>query len=1172
MAAAYPVAGGAVDAMKGAMPAAPRPIRKLLCANRGEIAIRVFRAATELGIRTVAIFSHEDRVHLHRYKADEAYLVGRGRSPVAAYLAVDEIVELARAHGVDAIHPGYGFMSEKGELARACQAAGITFVGPTPEVLDSFGDKTAARTLAIACGVPVVPGSDGPVADFAGAQAFAASHGYPLIIKAAMGGGGRGMRVVRAADELEEAFARATSEARAAFGDGTMFIERYVESPRHIEVQILGDRTGAVIHLHERDCSVQRRHQKVVEMAPAINLADEVRSALHADACKLARQVGYTNAGTVEFLVDPEGRHYFIEVNPRIQVEHTVTEEVTGVDLVQSQIRIAGGATLAELGLVQEKIVLRGHAIQCRVTTEDPLESFRPDTGRIEAYRSASGMGIRLDGGSGYAGAVISPHYDSLLVKVTAHALTFPMAVQKLQRALAEFRVRGVKTNIPFLQRMLAHRSFVAGEVTTGFVDTTPELFHFPVRRNRAQRLLRYLAEIAVNGPSTPWATNTPPSPIDPEVPPVPAVDTPLRGWRDVLKAEGPAGFARAVRAHRGLLVMDTTWRDAHQSLLATRVRTIDLAAIAPQTARTLAGAFSLEMWGGATFDVALRFLRECPWDRLEKLRERVPNIPFQMLLRGANAVGYTNYPDNVVREFVRLAAARGIDVFRIFDCLNYVENLKLGIDLVGETGGVIEAAICYTGDVSDPGRRKYSLDYYVDLAGQLVGLGSHVLAIKDMAGLLRPRAAIMLVEALRAAYPEVPIHVHTHDTAGTGVASMIAAARAGADVVDAAISSMSGMTSQPALGAIVAAMEGSERETGLTIADLQVLNTYWEQARALYAPFESGMHSGSSDVYLHEMPGGQYTNLQFQARSLGLAHRWPAIKRAYAAANRALGDLIKVTPSSKVVGDLAQFMVQNDLDEHQLLAQADTLSLPKSVVEFFQGHLGQPYGGFPEPLRGKVLRGQPVIEGRPGASLPDLDLGALRRELREKHGPGIRDMDVISAALYPAVFTEYMAFRAQYSDLATLPTRAFLAPLPVGQELSVEIEEGKTLVVNLTAVGELGKDGQREVFFELNGQPRSLRITDKAASATVVRRERAEPADPASLGAPMPGGVVELRVKAGETVAAGAPIVVLSAMKMETVVAAPHAGTVQRIAVAVGDTVDAGDLLLVLTPASVAS
>ncbi len=1143
-----------------------RPIRKLLCANRGEIAIRVFRAATELGIRTVAIFSHEDRVHLHRYKADEAYLVGRGKSPVAAYLGVDEIVELARAHDVDAIHPGYGFLSEKAELARACAAAGIAFVGPSPAVLETFGDKTAARTLAIACGVPVVPGSDGPVGDLAGAHAFAAQHGFPLIIKAAMGGGGRGMRVVRDAAELDEAFARASSEARASFGDGTVFIERYVASPRHIEVQILGDRTGALVHLFERDCSVQRRHQKVIEAAPARGLSDDLRQALYTDALTLARAVGYENAGTVEFLVDETGRRHFIEVNPRIQVEHTVTEEITGIDLVQSQIRIAGGATLAELGLSQGTITRRGHAIQCRVTTEDPQQGFRPDTGRIEAYRSASGMGIRLDGGSGYAGAIISPHYDSLLVKVTAHALDFDTARHKLLRALAEFRIRGVKTNIPFLHNVLVHPRFVAGAVGTTFVDDTPELFCFPSRRNRAQRLLRFLAEVAVNGPTTAWASPTPPARIDPEIP---AVRGPVpSGWRDVLKAEGPAGLARAVRAHRGVLLTDTTWRDAHQSLLATRVRTIDLAAIAPATARLLAPAFSLEMWGGATFDVALRFLREDPWARLEQLRALVPNIPFQMLLRGANAVGYTNYPDNVVRRFVRASVDRGVDVFRVFDCLNYVENLRLGVDAVGEAGGVIEAALCYTGDVADPARTKYSLAYYVDLAGELVRLGTHILAIKDMAGLLRPRAATLLVESLRRAFPDVPIHVHTHDTAGTGVASMLAAAAAGADIVDGAVASMSGTTSQPAIGAIVAALHGSERDTGLTIESLQPLSTYWEQARGLYAPFESGVHTGSSDVYLHEMPGGQYTNLMFQARSLGLAHRWPAIKRAYAAANHLLGDIIKVTPSSKVVGDLAQFMVQNDLDEAQVLAQAATLSFPRSVVEFFQGHLGQPVGGFPEPLRAHVLRGRPHVDGRPGAALPDLDLDALAAELRDRHGPKIRDTDVLSAALYPAVFADYMGFRDQFSDVSRVPTRAFFAPLPIGEEISVEIERGKTLIVRMLAVGELRADGTREVFFELNGQPRSLRVPDRAAAKTVAQREKAAPDDPTAIAAPMPGAVVDLRVKPGDPVKAGDPVVVLSAMKMETVVAAPRPGTVRRLAVAAGDNVDAGDLLVVVAQA----
>ncbi len=1133
----------------------------------------MFRAATELGIRTVAIFSFEDRVHLHRYKADEAYLVGRGKSPVAAYLGIEEIIELARKHEVDAIHPGYGFLAENAAFARACQRAGIAFVGPSPTVIQTFGDKTAARAQAIACGVPVVPGSDGPVATLEQARAFVKEHGLPVIIKAAMGGGGRGMRIVRAPEELEEAFERARSEAASAFGDGTVFIERYIAQPRHIEVQILGDGRGDVIHLFERDCSVQRRHQKVVEIAPSRILDEDGRARLCDDALKLARHMRYRNAGTVEFLLDQDGRHYFIEVNPRIQVEHTVTEQITGVDLVQAQIKLAAGARLAELGLTQESIQRRGHAIQCRVTTEDPTRGFQPDTGRIEAYRSASGMGLRLDGGSGYAGAVISPHYDSLLVKVTAHALTFEEASQKLYRALAEFRVRGVKTNVPFLQNVLRHPKFEGDEVTTSFIDSNPALFEFPRRRNRAQRVLRYLAEVAVNGPVTPGASGgTPPSKVRVEIPEPPAGERPPRGWRDVLREQGPEGFAEAVRAHPGLMITDTTWRDAHQSLLATRVRTIDLKAIAPLTSHTLASAYSLEMWGGATFDVALRFLRECPWDRLERLRERVPNIPFQMLLRGANAVGYTNYPDNVVKAFVKAAHARGVDVFRIFDCLNYGENLKLGIDAVGEAGGVIEACLCYTGDVADPSRTKYSLQYYVDLAGELVELGTHVLAIKDMAGLLKPRAAALLVGALRKTYPTVPIHVHTHDTAATGVASMLAAGEAGADVVDLAVSAMAGLTSQPAMGAVVAALRGTPRDTGIELGPLQVLNDYWEQVRGVYAPFESGLKSGSPDVYDHEMPGGQYTNLQFQATSLGLAGRWPAIKRAYAAANRLLGDIIKVTPSSKVVGDLAQFMVQNDLDERQVLEQAETLSLPQSVVNFFLGHLGVPHGGFPERLRAKIVKGQEPMRGRPGAQLAPLDLEARRVELVQEHGDKIRDVDVLSSALYPKVFDDYMRFRAEYSDVSMLPTRAFIAPLRPGEELWVDIERGKTLIVKLTAVGELDEDGRREVFFELNGQPRSLKVADKSVEHAVVKHERADPKNPGSIGAPMPGAVIELRVTPGQAIARGDALVVLSAMKMETVVAAPRAGTVARVAVAVGDTLEAGDLLVELADAPAAA
>jgi pyruvate carboxylase len=1146
----------------------PRPIRKLLCANRSEIAIRVFRAATELGIGTVAIFSHEDRLHLHRYKADESYLVGRGKGPIAAYLAIPEIIQIALESGADAIHPGYGFLSERADLARACEEAGISFVGPPPSVLEALGDKTQGRRLAESAGVPVIPGTPDAVADLAQARAFAEAVGYPLMIKAAKGGGGRGMRVVRQASDLEDGFSRAASEAAAAFGDGTVFIERFVERPRHIEVQILADATGDVIHLYERDCSVQRRHQKVVEIAPALGLRPELRQALTDDAVRLARAVGYRNAGTFEFLVDQEGHHFFIEANPRIQVEHTITEEITGIDLVQSQILIAGGTTLAELGLRQDAITVRGYAVQCRVTTEDPLRSFQPDSGRIEEFRTAHGFGIRLDGGDGHLGSMVSPHYDSLLIKVIARALTFEDTVKKVSRALAEFRVRGIKTNIPFLLNVLAHPRFHQGEVDTSFIDRTPQLFRFPRRRNRGMRLLKFLGELVVNGPMTPLGTAEPPANIVPEVPPLPA-GPPPPGWRQLLLAEGPAAFARAVRRHEGLLVTDTTWRDAHQSLLATRVRTRELAAIAPATAHALASAYSLEMWGGATFDVCLRFLRECPWDRLERLRALVPNIPFQMLLRGANAVGYTNYPDNVVMAFVAAAREKGVDVFRVFDCLNYVENLKLGIDAVGQAGGVVEAALCYTGDVSDAGRTKYSLQYYVDLAGELVELGTHVLAIKDMAGLLKPRAGLMLVRALRDAHPDVPIHVHTHDTAATGVASMLACAHAGADVVDVAMAPMAGLTSQPAMGAVVAALRGNDRDTGLSLEVLQGLEDYWEQARQLYAPFESGLKSGSADVYFHEMPGGQYTNLQFQARQLGLAERWPAIKRAYAAANRLLGDVIKVTPSSKVVGDLAQFMVQNDLDEEDVLEQAETLSFPTSVIEFFQGYLGEPYGGFPEPLRTRVVRDRPRIVGRPGASLPALSLAALETELRDKHGPRIRDVDVLSAALYPQVFDEYMQFRIEHSDISVLPTRSCFAPMKKGEEILVEIERGKTLIVQLGTVGDVNAEGVREVFFSLNGRLRAIRVRDRAASTQVVVRERADVADPGSIGAPMPGNVIELRTAVGATVTAGAALVVLSAMKMETVVASPVTGTLVRLAVGKGDDVKAGDLLCVIQPAS---
>lgn len=1140
------------------------PIRKLLCANRGEIAIRVFRAATELGIRTVAIYSHEDRVHLHRYKADESFLVGEGLTPVGAYLSIDEIIGIALDNQVDAIHPGYGFLSERAQFAERCLEAGIVFVGPSPTVLRRLGDKVSARRIAMECGVPVVPGTPDPVEDLATVEAFAQQHGLPVLLKAAHGGGGRGMRVVREREQLAGAFEGARQEAQKAFGDGTLFVERYLDRPRHIEVQIIGDRHGHLAHLFERDCSVQRRHQKLVEMAPAVNLAPEVRARMLEDALTLGRHVSYENAGTVEFLVDGDGRHYFIEVNPRIQVEHTVTEQVTGIDLVQSQILIAQGKSLEEIGIDQDLVGPRGHSIQCRITTEDPNQSFAPDTGTIEVYRSGSGMGIRIDGGSGYPGARISPYYDPLLAKVIASDRDFAGAVRKLDRALSEFRVRGVKTNIPFLLNVLQHSRFHAGEIDTHFVDQTPELFVFPRRRNRAQKLLRYIGDVVVNGPSIVGA--------QPTLRTGPVADAPKltrrtpelpRGWRDLLLEDGPDAFARAVRRHPRVLITDTTWRDAHQSLLATRVRMCDLLNVADATADRLAAAYSLEMWGGATFDVAMRFLHECPWKRLALLREKVPNVPFQMLLRGANAVGYTSYPDNVVRRFIELAHREGIDVFRVFDSLNDLDNLRFACDVVREVGGVVEATVCYTGDVSDPRRTKYDLDYYLDLTRRLVERGTHVLAIKDMAGLLKPRAATLLIGALRREFPDLPLHLHTHDTAGNGVATLLAASAAGVDVVDLALPSMSGVTSQPSAGAFVCALDGGDPTTDLHWTDLEELDAYWEQVRQYYAPFESGLKSGSADVYEHEMPGGQYTNLKFQAQALGLSDRWPAIKKAYAAANRLLGDLVKVTPSSKVVGDLAQFMVQNDLTEDDVVERAEDLSFPESVVDFMRGGLGRPHGGFPEPLRSHILRGTPPYEGRPGASLPDFDFRALGRDLSARFELPLADTELVSAALYPKVFEDYLRQRDLFSDLAVLPTRCFLSGLEPGEEIAVEIEHGKTLIIKLETVGELTERGERPVFFELNGQPRTLLVPDQKLRAGEHVNERADSTEPGSVGAPMPGEVTEVRVEEGDEVARQAPLAVLSAMKMETVVSSPVAGRVRRVVARVGQTLAAGDLLV---------
>ncbi|XP_031950723.1 pyruvate carboxylase, mitochondrial [Corvus moneduloides] len=1149
-----------------ARPVSYRPLRKVLVANRGEIAIRVFRACTELGIRTVAVYSEQDTGQMHRQKADEAYLVGRGLPPVQAYLHIPDIIRVAQENEVDAIHPGYGFLSERADFAQACLDAGVRFVGPPPDVVRKMGDKVEARAIAIAAGVPVVPGTPSPVSALAEAQEFAARVGFPVILKAAHGGGGRGMRVVRAPQELEENFSRATSEALAAFGNGDLFVEKFIERPRHIEVQILGDSHGNVVHLFERDCSVQRRHQKVVEIAPAARLPPELRARLADDAVRLARQVGYENAGTVEFLVDQNGDYFFIEVNSRLQVEHTVTEEITDVDLVHAQLQVAAGRSLPELGLQQERIRVNGCAIQCRVTTEDPARGFQPDTGRIEVFRSGEGMGIRLDGASAFQGALISPHYDSLLVKVVAHGPDQPAAAAKMSRALAEFRIRGVKTNIPFLQNVLAHPQFLAGAADTQFIDENPELFHLRPGQNRAQKLLHYLGHVMVNGPSTPLPVKAKAALVEPNPPAVPMGDPP-EGLRAVLQREGPGGFARALRRHRGLLLTDTTFRDAHQSLLATRVRTRDLARVAPFVAHALSPLCSMETWGGATFDVAMRFLHECPWERLRELRRLVPNIPFQMLLRGANAVGYTNYPDNVVHRFCEVAVANGMDIFRVFDALNYMPNLLLGVEAAGNAGAVVEAALSYTGDVANPSRTKYSLQYYLGLARELVTAGTHVLCIKDMAGLLTPAAARLLVGALREQHPEVPLHVHTHDTAGAGVASMLAAAQAGADVVDVAVDAMSGMTSQPSMGAVVACARGTPLDTGISLERVFEYSEYWEAARGLYAAFDctATMKSGNADVYENEIPGGQYTNLHFQAHAMGLGHKFKEVKKAYAEANKLLGDLIKVTPSSKVVGDLAQFMVQNRLSREEVEARADELSFPVSVVEFLQGHIGVPPGGFPEPFRSRVLKDLPRVEGRPGASLPPLDFEALGRELGARHGAPPSPEELLSAALYPKVYDEFRTFTSTFGPVACLGTRLFLEGPTIAEEFEVELERGKTLHIKALALGDLNAAGQREVFFELNGQLRSILVRDTQALKEMHVHPKADKGAKGQVGAPMPGEVVEVRVKEGATVAKGDPLCVLSAMKMETVVTAPVGGKVTKLHVRPGLSLEGDDLIAVI-------
>ena len=1148
-----------------------RPIQRIMAANRSEIAIRIFRAANELNLRTIGIYSREDRLSLHRFKADEAYEIGAGKGPVEAYLDIPGIVSLAREKNVDAIHPGYGFLSENPALARACDEAGITFIGPTPELLELLGDKTAARRLAASAGVPTLPGTEEPVHSAAEARQATKKIGFPLIIKAAMGGGGRGMRVVNQAADLDSRIEEAQNEARSAFGDPSVFLEKYLRRARHLEVQILADHHGHMLHLWERDCSVQRRHQKVVEVAPAAKLPHPLREELCSAAVQLAKKAGYRNAGTVEFLFDADTQKwYFIEVNPRIQVEHTVTEMVTGIDLVRAQIRIAQGYTLHDEPLSlpkQNAIPLNGFAIQCRVTTEDPESNFAPDYGKLTTYRSPAGFGIRPDGGTAYAGAVLAPYYDSLLVKVTAWDLTLEGASHRMDRALREFRIRGVKTNIPFLENVVNHERFRAGQVTTSFLDDSPELFRLPQRGDRATKLLLYLGDVILNGNPEVKGKKIPEALVSPVVPEFEKGEAPS-GTRQLLQKLGPRGFAEWARGEKRLLVTDTTFRDAHQSLLATRVRTHDLLATAPAIAHRLPQLFSLEVWGGATFDTALRFLHEDPWERLRELRERIPNICFQMLFRGANAVGYTSYPDNVITEFIREAHAQGIDIFRIFDSLNSIESMRVSIDAVLETGAVCEAAICYTGDLLDPARPKYGLHYYVNLAKQLEKLGAHFFCIKDMAGLCKPYAAYELVKALREEIG-LPIHFHTHDTSGINAASILKAADAGVDVADAAVAAMSGGTSQPNLNSIVAALRHTPRDTGLDGGALNECSDYWETVREYYLPFDSGPRAGSARLYEHEIPGGQYTNLREQAAAMGLSHSWREVERTYAEVNRLFGDIVKVTPSSKVVGDMTLFLMAKGMRPQDLLKLDihNDMAFPNSVVEMLSGGLGNPPDGWPAKVQQIVLRGTEPHEGRPGAQLKPIDMEATQKRLTNHFGRAVRRDELLSYLLYPDVFVTYAKFRETYADVSVLPTPPFFYGLRPDQEITVSIEAGKTLVIKFLTVGEAHPDGTRTLFFELNGQPREINVRDRALRVVARAHPKADPADPGQVAAPTAGLVTSIAVELNQTVERNAKLLTLEAMKMQSNVYAPVAGRIGKIHVVPGQQVEGKDLLFTITP-----
>ncbi len=1141
--------------------------KKILVANRGEIAIRIMRAANEMGKRTVAVYAEEDKLGLHRFKADEAYRIGEGLGPVAAYLSIPEIIRVAKASGADAIHPGYGLLSENPDFVDACENNGITFIGPRAETMRALGDKASARRVAMEAGVPVIPATEVLGDDMAAIKKEAADIGYPFMLKASWGGGGRGMRPIYKESELEEKVLEGRREAEAAFGNGEGYLEKMIEKARHVEVQILGDKHGEIYHLFERDCSVQRRNQKVVERAPAPYLTEDQR----AEICDLGRRicahVNYECAGTVEFLMDmADGKFYFIEVNPRVQVEHTVTEEVTGIDIVQAQILIAEGKTLAEATgkASQDDIQLQGHALQTRITTEDPQNNFIPDYGRITAFREATGMGIRLDGGTAYSGGVITRYYDSLLVKVTAKAQTPELAIARMDRALREFRIRGVSTNIAFVENLLKHPTFLDNTYHTKFIDQTPDLFQFTKRKDRGTKVLTYIADITVNGHPETKGHPRLPATVRPPRPPENRAE-PQMGTRNLLEQKGPQAVADWMGKQKQLLITDTTMRDGHQSLLATRMRSHDMIKVAPAYAANLPTLFSVECWGGATFDVAYRFLQECPWQRLRDLRERMPNIMTQMLLRASNGVGYTNYPDNVVQFFVQQAATSGVDVFRVFDSLNWVENMRVAMDAVIEADKVCEGTICYTGDIFDPDRAKYDLKYYVKMGKDLKAAGAHVLGLKDMAGLLKPAQARVLVKALKTEVG-LPIHFHTHDTAGIACATILAASEAGVDAVDCAMDAFSGNTSQATLGSVVSALQHTDRDTGLSMSAIREISDYWEEVRHQYGAFETGMQAPSSEVYLHEMPGGQFTNLKAQAASLGLEERWPEVARTYADVNQMFGDIVKVTPSSKVVGDMALMMVSQGLTRADVENPDTDVAFPDSVIDMMRGNLGQPPGGFPETILRKVLKDEQPNTERPGKHLKPVDLEATRKELSEElDGMEIDDEDLAGYLMYPKVFLDYMKRHLQYGPVRTLPTQTFFYGMEASEEITAEIDPGKTLEIRMQAESETNEGGEVKVFFELNGQPRVIRVPNRLVKAATAARPKAEAGNENHIGAPMPGVVASVGATVGQKVKAGDLLLTIEAMKMETGIHAERNAVVKAVHVSAGGQIDAKDLLVEL-------